>query len=263
MNTALKIAIIIIIATILGYLASFLVSVPSGWGDSSLNFHQTLANSVLYTLLHAGAAILFISGIGAYKAALRSAYIKIALGITLVGGGLAQVVFLNIFGLIQTPWVQYGGVMLPFIVAGLAIYFGVRQMAKLVGVHSPLTNLWFVLPMVVVGIIVAAFLPHAPSSLPEPFFDIANAINVGDVLLYATALVLVLQAKARSGAHYASTMRWLAIGLVGSVAITSYVLIGMFMLGETPADYLLDTIVIIGGLLYVKAGYSFARTKEL
>lgn len=263
MNTTLITTLVIIAATACGYMASFFIPAPSGWGNSSLDFQQTLANSVLYTFLHAGAAVLFISGISAYKAVLRSAFIKIALGIALVGGGLAQVVFLNIFGLIQTPWVQYGGVMLPFIVAGLAIYFGVRQIARLVGVRSVLANSWFVFSGVIVGIAIATFLPHSPSSLPESFFDVANAISVGDALLYATALVLVLQVKAHSGAHYTNTMRWLAIGLVGSVVITSYVLVGTFMQGETPADYLLDAIVIVGGALYLKAGYSFARTKEL
>lgn len=263
MNTASLTAIIVIFVTIVGYLASFLAPIPASWSDSLLSFHTVLANSVLYTLLHVGAGILFISGISAYKAALRSAYIKIAIGIALVGGGLAQVVLLNIFGLIQTPWVQYGGVMLPFIVAGLAIYFGVRSMAILVGVRSPLTSVRVVFPFVIIGIAIASVLPHGASSLPEPFFDIANAISVGDVLLYTAALGLVLQIKARSGAHYVKAIRWLAVGLVGSVIITLYVLIGTFILGEVPADYLLDTIVIIGGLLYLKAGYSFARTKEL
>lgn len=263
MNTASKTAIIVIIVTILGYLASFFVPVPTSWGDSSLDFHWTLANSVLYTLLHTGAAVLFISGISAYKAALRSAYIKIAIGITLIGGGLAQVVFLNIFNLIQTPWVQYGGVMLPFIVAGLAIYFGIRQVATLIGVRSFLKNIWFIVALSVVCITVASLLPHEPSSLPELTFDIANAISVWDVVLYATSLGLVLQIKAHSGAHYAKAITWLAIGLVGSAVITSYVLLGTFLSGRTPADYLLDAIVIGGGLLYLKAGYSFARTKEL
>lgn len=248
---------------LLGYLASFFIAIPASWDDQTLGFHQILANSVLYTLLHAGAALLFISGISAYKAALHSAYIKIAIGIALVGGGLAQVVFLNIFGLIQTPWVQYGGVMLPFIIAGLAIYFGVRSMAILIGIRSPLTKTWFVFPLVLTGIVISVLLPHGPSSLPEPFFDIANAISVGDVLLYAAALGLALQINGRTGAHYTKAIRWLAIGLAGSVVITSYVLIGTFVLGRTPSDYLLDTIVIIGGLLYLKAGYNFARTKEL
>lgn len=108
MNTATKTATIVIIATIVGYVASFLVPVPAGWSSESLNFHWSLANSVLYTLLHAGAAVLFISGISAYKAALRSAYIKIAIGIVLVGGGLAQVVLLNIFGLPRTAPKAFG-----------------------------------------------------------------------------------------------------------------------------------------------------------
>lgn len=263
MNTALKTAIAVIIVTIVGYAASFLTPIPARWSGSAMDFHNTLGNSVLYTLLHAGAGILFVSGLSAYKAALRSAYVKIAIGITLVGFGLAQVVLLNIFGLIQTPWVQYGGVMIPFVVAGLAIYFGVRQMAKLVGIHSPLTNVWIVFPAVIVGIIVTSLLPHTSSPLPEPFFDIANAISVGDVLLYAVALGLVLQVKARSGAHYRKSIQWMAIGLAGSVTITSFVLIQTFALGQQPSSYLLDSIVIVGGLLYLKAGYSFARTKEL
>lgn len=262
MNNAAKTAVIIIIITILGYLASFFVPIPVTWGDP-LGFHFTLANSVLYTMLHTGAAILFISGVGAYKTALRLAYVKIALGITLVGGGLAQVVFLNIFDLIQTPWVQYGGVMLPFIIAGLAIYSGTRSMATLVGVQSPLRNIWLVLPLSIICIGIVSLLPHASSSLPEPFFDIANAINVWDVLLYSASLGLVLHIKSYSGAHYAKAITWLAIGLMGSVVITSYVLLGTFLSGQTPSDYILDAIVITGGLLYLMAGYNFAKTKEL
>ena len=263
MNTALKTAIIVITATVIGYLASFLVPVPASWSGASIDFHYTLANSVAYTLLHAGAGILFISGLGAYKAALRAAYIKIAIGITLVGAGLAQVIILTIFDLIQTPWVQYGGVMLPFVVAGLAIYFGIRQIAKLIGVRSPLINIWVVFPSVIIGIVTTSFLPHTNSPLPELVFDIANAISVGDVLLYAIALALVLQIKSRIGAHYRKATRWMAIGLAGSVTITSFVLIQTYVLGQQPASYVLDTLVIIGGLLYLKAGHSFAKTEEL
>lgn len=263
MNTALKTAIIVIVVTILGYLAAFLVPTPLGWSDSSLNFHLTLANSVLYTLLHAGAGILFIAGISAYKATLRSAYIKIAIGIALVGIGLAQVVILNIFGLIQTPWVQYGGVMVPFVVAGFAIYLGMRSMAKTIGIKSILTEVWFVAPLLILSTGIIGLLPHIPSDLPEQFFDIANAISVGDVVLYAVSLGLVLQIRKYSGDHYKKALLWLAIGLIGSVVITTYVLVGTFLTGSEPEGLSLDAIVIIGGLLYLKAGYSFAKTKEL
>jgi len=263
MSTASKTVLTVAIATLLGYVASFFVPVPAGWNDSSFGFHWTLSSSVLYTLLHVGAAILFLSGIGAYKAALRSAYMKIAVGIVLVGGGLAQVVFLNIFGLIQTPWVQYGGVTLPFVVAGLAIYFGTRSMAAVIGVHSFLRNVGFVVPLLVVCVIVVSLLPHKSSALPELVFDISNAISAWDVVLYSVSLALVLRIRSHSGAHYANAIKWLAIGLVGSVVITLCVLVGTLLSGEAPAGYLLDSIVIIGGLLYLKAGYSFARTKEL
>lgn len=263
MTTASKTAIIIIIITVLGYLASFLVPTPVGWGESAADFNWTLANSVLYTMLHSGAAILFISGLSAYKAALRSAYIQIAIGVALVGGGLAHVVLLNIFGLIETPWVQYGGVMLPFVIAGLAIYSGIRAMALLVGVKSILTKAWFVFLLLILSIGILALLPHSPSRLPELFYDISNAISVGDVVLYTVSLGLVWQIKMRSGAHYAKTLNWLMIGLTGSVVITLHILVGAFLTGATPQGYILDAIVIMGGLLYLKAGYNFARTKEL
>ena len=263
MSTAFKTILIVAIVTVLGCTGSFFIPVPAGWSDSSLGFHWTLFSSVLYTHLHVGAAVLFLAGMSAYKTALRAAYAKIAAGIVLVGGGLAQVVFLNVFGLIQTPWVQYGGVTLPFVVAGLAIYFGTRSMAALIGVRSALRNVWFVAPLLVLCVIVVSLLPHQPSTLPEVVFDISNAISAWDVVLYAVSLVLVLKIKSHSGAHYANAIKWLAIGLVGSVVITLCVLGGTLLSGEAPAGYLLDLLVVIGGLLYLKAGYSFAQTKEL
>lgn len=263
MNTASKTVLVVALATVLGCAASLIVPVPGSWTDSAAGFHWTLFSSVLYTLLHTGAAVLFLSGLGAYKAALRSAYMKIAIGVVLVGGGLAQVVFLNIFGLIGTPWVQYGGVTLPFVIAGLAIYFGIRSMAALIGVRSLLMDLRVVAPLLVVSVVVVSLLPHQPSTSPEFVFDISNAISAWDVVLYAVSLILVLKIKSHSGAHYANAITWLAIGLVGSVVITLCVLGGTLLSGNAPAGYLLDSIVIIGGLLYLKAGYSFARTKEL
>lgn len=263
MNKATTITLAIVGIAIVGYLASFLVPLPSSWTGDSAAFHWTLANSVLYTLLYIGVAILFLVGIGAYKAALRAAYIKMAAGIVMVGAGLAQVVLLNIFGLTQTPWVQYGGVMLPFLVAGLAIYFGTRSMAKLVGVTSLLTKLGFTFPLLVGCMALVVFLPHGYASLPETFFDVANSISTWDVLLYGISLGLVLQIKNHSGTHYTQSMAWLAIGLLGSVAVTMSVLVGTFIVGKEPESYFIDAMVIIGGLLYLKAGHSFARTKEL
>ena len=263
MNKTNKITLIIIILTILGYAASFLIPSPVGWAAGQESFHWTLANSVLYTLLHIGAAVLLLVGVSSYKAELRTAYIKIAAGIVLVGAGLAQVVFLNIFGLIQSPWVQYGGVMLPFVVAGLAIYFGTRAMARLVGVTSPLTKVRVVLPILLILVAIAAFMPHGSTVLPELFFDVSNAISVWDVVLYAASLGLVLQIKSHSGTYYTESMAWLALGLMGSVIITLTVLAMTVMTGQPPEGLLIDILVAIGGLLYLKAGHSFVKTREL
>jgi hypothetical protein len=263
MNKASKILLFALGLTGLAYLASFLIVAPLGWASTSPDFQWSLANSVLYSFLHIGAAVLFLVAISVYKETLRAAFMAIAGGIVLVGAGLAQVVFINIFGLLQSPWVQYGGVMLPFVAAGLAIYFGVRSMARLVGVFSPLAKLRYVLPALFICVLIAGFLPHSASPLPELFFDVSNAISVWDVVLYGASLGLVLQIKQRSGEHYTESMAWLAIGLGGSVVITLYVLLGTFITGAQPGGYVLDAIVVIGGLLYLKAGHSFVKTKEL
>lgn len=248
---------------IFGYLGSFLILPPSTWiGDPSA-FHWTLANSVLYTLLHIGAAALFLVGVGAYKAALRTAYIQIAIGVVLAGAGLAQVVIFNIFDLIQSPWVQDGGVMIPFVLAGIMIYLGTRAMAKLVSVRSILTNIWVVSSLTILVIILVSVVPHGTSSLPETFFDISNAISVGDIVLYLVSLILVLRIKGHSGEYYSESMAWLSLGLTASVIITTSILVGTLLTGTVPAGYLLDIFVIIGGLIYLKAGQSFAKTKEL
>lgn len=263
MKKATKVTLGVIFLAVLGYLVSFLIPAPASWSSDLPTFKWTLANSILYTLLHIGAAVLFMAAVNTYKAGLKKAYAAIASGIVLVGVGLAQVVFINVFGLLQTPWVEYGGVMLPFVAAGLAIYFGVRAMAKLVGASSPLTNLWIVLPFLVVSVIVAGLLPHVASPLPELYFDISNAISVWDVVLYGASLGLVLHIKKLSGAHYTESMAWLALGLTGSVAITTYILIGTYSTGIQPGGYVLDAAVVLGGLLYIKAGHSFVKTEEL
>jgi hypothetical protein len=263
MSRASRITFIVLALAGLAYVASFLVAAPLDWASTSPDFQWSFANSILYSFLHMGAAVLFLVAISVYKATLRMAYIAIASGVVLVGAGLAQVVFINLFGLIQSPWVQYGGIMLPFVAAGLAIYFGVRSMAGLAGVTSSLARLRYVFPALFICVLLAGFLPHGVSLLPELFFDVSNAISVWDVVLYGTSLGLVLKIKSHSGEHYTASMAWLALGLLGSVIITLYVLVGTFITGAQPGGYVLDAMVIIGGLLYLKAGHSFVGTKEL
>jgi len=263
MKKATIYSIVLAVIIILGYLGSFLILPPASWTGDPSAFHWTLANSVLYTLLHIGAAVLFLVGVGAYKATLRTAYIQIAIGVILAGAGLAQVVILNIFNLIQTPWVQDGGVMIPFVLAGVMIYLGTRAMAKLVNVRSIFTNIWVVSSLTALAVVLVSLVPHGSSSLPETFFDISNAISVGDIVLYLVSLILVLQIKRHSGVYYTESMAWLSLGLMGSVVITTSILLGTLITGNVPAGYLLDVFVIIGGLVYLKAGQSFAKTKEL
>lgn len=264
MQKITKIICVIITFAILGFLVSFFIPIPPGGsGTDSPNPQLMLATSVFYTLVYIGAALLFLIGVSAYKATLRVAYAAISVGIVLLGAGLAQVVLLRIFGLLESPWVQFGGVTLPFVAAGLAIYLGTRSMAKLIGITSPLTNPIVTVILLIICVVLVIFSPHGASSIPELFYDISNVISVWETVLFLISLCLVFQIKSRIGTHYTSSMLWLVLGLLISVIVTFAVLFVALITGEALTGYPLDALIIIGGFLYLQAGYSFAKTKEL
>jgi hypothetical protein len=263
MHKITKITFVIIALGIAAYLVSFFIQIPSSGHNGDSSTQLMFANSILHTSLYTGAAILFLIGASAYKAALRVAYMAISIGIVLLGVGLAQVVLLRVFGLLDSPWVQYGGVTLPFVAAGLSIYLGTRSMAKLIGIASPLTKVAFILPLLLTCIILVILTPHGASPLPEIFFDVSNVISVWEAVLYLVSFGLVFQIKNRSGSHYTKSMVWLMLGLLISVIIILTVLLANLITGTSLAGYTLDILIIIGGFLYLKAGQSFAKTKEL
>ncbi len=235
--------------------------VPEPWPGTDSEFHRIVTSATLFTGLHIGAGILFLIGTRAYRAKLRRAYMVMVVGIVLISLGLAQVTYLTAYGLMNSAWAQQGGLMLPFLLVGLLIYAGVRSMALQVKVNSPLTRWAFVLPIAIASAVFAVFLPHGKLTMPELYADIGNAVIAADLAFYAICIVTVLQLKSRMGAYYTQAMAWLALGFIGSTTITTVGL--MTTLGVLPQNnVLLDILLIVSGLIYLKAGLEFAKTGE-
>lgn len=262
MSTATKtVALILGVSGALAAL-TLLVPLPSGWTDAGWKFYLPLANSVFYGCLHIGAAILFMMGIAVYKAGLRRAYTTIALSMALIAIGVAQVAVLNAFGLIDSFWVDSGLIMLPFLLSGVLSYAGIRSMAILVGVTSSWAKLPVAAGIVVVSVAITAFLPHVYTATPEIYFDIGNMVVALDIALYALCVAIALQAKQHMGAHYTPAMAWLALGFFGTTTVTFAALLTT-LTGQIRDSILLDVLVIISGITYVRAGHTFINTKEL
>jgi hypothetical protein len=256
-----KIAVITIVVAFLAAAAAYFAPVPSSWTGSAAAFHRPLVDSAFYEALYIGAATLLLIGVGAYKAKLRTAYRTMALGILSIAIGLAQLPVLNAFNLDHIAWVTHGGVVLPFLFSGAAVYMGIRAMARLTGIQSRLHSFTVVVPSMVGTIVVVTLLPHVAYTIPRLYFDLSLGIITWDTVFFFFAGLIALQVKRHIGEHYTDAMAWLSLGFLFSVIITITALIDQLQ-GRT-GSVLLDTCVAIGGLLYLRAGYAFAKTKEL
>ncbi|HSW77352.1 MAG TPA: hypothetical protein VLG36_00965 [Candidatus Chromulinivoraceae bacterium] len=254
----------IIVAILCGLGTYFYVQTPSDWKDTPVTFHAPLGMTSISAVLLLGATILFVMSLNSYKIRVRRAYTAIVISIIMTAIGTAQLPVVNGFSLWNAPWVVYGGLGIPFIFGGLAAYIGTRSLAKIVGTETLLTRAWAVISSVVVLMILSTLLPHVTllAGTTEFAYDLSNAVLVWSGLLYLVAGLVMLRVKDRIGAHYIRTMAWLSLGfLISFLIITILLTDGLFTTAtQDPVTDLSDMLIIIAGLLFMKAGYEFYRT---
>lgn len=265
MNTTNKITLSIVATAPIGGIAAALLPAPGSWHGSWFMFHVPLAMTLLTMWLHCGAAILFLAALDAYKTQLRYAYIALSFGIVVTALGTLQLAILDGFNLWLTPWVTRGGVVLPFLLTGLAIYLGMRQLSRATQTQTVFARALVVFPVVIALSALSALVPHAHVQTPEQSLDIANGITLWTALLDLTAACIVLKVKQRIGQHYTNAMAWLFIVLFVSCVILIVSAAQALFIGGISNWFTLfiDSIAILLGFLWTKAGYAFNRTKEV
>lgn len=255
---------IIALFTILVVAATLIIPVPDSWHDTAQAFHTYLAVAGAMAGVYFGAAWLFLSSLSAYKTNLRIAYTTLSVGIALNAIGAIQLAIISAFDLLGTFWVQSGGIVLPFMLSGLALYFGMRAFARLVGAKTRLTKVGMVLPCVALFSVLSIFLPHAPMDSPEIVEDVSNGILAWVGLLDLAAAGIAWRVRQHIGSHYTNAIAWMFMALIGSfIVVVLALIVALAVSGPsgTP-DLIINILSVAVGVLYAQAGYAFHKAKD-
>lgn len=253
-----------LLLTLVLSLLTFTLPTPADWPPDNVEFHQQLIVNIIMATTHTAGAILLLTNLDVYKAGLRRAYIILAFGTLITGLGTLQISILTLLSAWTTPYGMSGATMLPFLLSGVIMYLGVRSFARLVGTEHFLTKRWIVLPGAFLFAVSTSLLPHAQDPrLTEATYDILVGISAWSGSLMLLAGWLAYTIRLHTGAHYVHAMTWLTRALMFSSFIliyqAAYTLVNV---NYNPVLNLIsNTITIISGLLWVRAGYAFALTK--
>lgn len=267
MVTPRKIVIGSVTVGLFAGLAALFITTPAGWDSGRTLFYVPLVATVVYAFFHMGAALLFMTGLGVYRAKLRHAFIAIATGIVALALSTLQVAIIAAFDWWHTPWAEDGYIILPFLIAGIVVYVGARKLARLTGTPSRLCNALLVVPVIILLSSLTALLPHVHTTTAEVAFDASNIFITWTILMYLATMFITLAVKRHVGAHYTQAMAWLATGFAASCSILTAVVVHSLFVdqaqGQDTVTMIVDLFGIVSGLIYLRAGYEFTRTEEV
>jgi hypothetical protein len=203
MRWAQNVVLVTIALAVLGCVVILYGIIP---GQSEDTTPVSLAFDVAATVLHIGAALLFLLTLRVYKAKLKPAYVLSSLAIVIVALGTLQIPLFTALEYMDSPWITQGGIGLPFLLSGFFAYTGSRRLARLVELKSPLASFRLVLPAVIGLCILVVVLPHAESADPNAATAISSAINVWAGGLFFVAALLTWKVMHAAGLHYRNSM---------------------------------------------------------
>lgn len=261
---AAKIVAGVMIAGTIEAIIMLLVPANPSWQGSWALYHIPLGITAAYSWLYIGAAVLFLMGLGVYRTKLRHAYMLIVAGIFLSSLGAAQMPIIAGANLWQSWWILSGAYSVLFVLGSIFMYVGVLNFAHLVSAKTVFAKVSFVLPAIACICALSTLLPHIATPTPETTYDIANVIILFSALTYLASGLTVLAIRQNSGAHYASTLSWLAAGSIAGFFTLLASLLDSLILDSAPDIWNLanNLLVLLTGLIFLRAGYSFYETRE-
>ncbi len=215
------IAAITTMLTVIVTALTFLVPTPEGqvW----INFHGSLLMACSMVIVYIGAVVIFLFGLKAFTARFKVAYLMLCVGVITLAVAYMQIPVISVFQMLKSPWVTYGIVVIPFIVAIVVTYLGIRGFARLIGVKSKLNTIWLVMGISVACGIAGAFIPRSASSNPQQaHILLAVELAVSGLVLLSTSLAYVT--RKHVGVSYMPAFAWLTFYMILSLCInTMYV----------------------------------------
>jgi hypothetical protein len=243
------------ISILVGVLAPFIIPGLPG------NAPALLAFSMSMILLYAGCSFFLFLGLKNFTAKLRGAYAVFCAGILLLALAESQLPVLTAMNLQHIPWMRYGGILLPVVVALVTMYVGVRMFAKLFGINSLWNKGWFVILAAVVLGTGAYFLPVGPVAEGPEIEGRATLAYMGvSLAIFLAATILAYKVKSLASKTYKKAFLWFYYALGGFVLVTLQTMAAVVLAG--PQHWWLTNgytifIQVILGLPLLRAAYEF------
>ncbi len=244
--------------------ASYFLPLPAGTPHETAT-HWRMVSTVAMATHFAGAALLFLQGLSAFKAGLRIAYRWFAVGMIVFAAAFLQWPFLVMLDAENSFWVISGIVVLPYIVSVIFMYKGMRLFAKLLEIRSWLLSWPTTLTIVAIFAVIsgAAAYIYLTTIGPEAVSDDTYMFTA--TVAWSTGFgiftwLIARKVRATIGASYQKPMGWLvlALGFLCLSAIHEYVT-SFFV--STQDWYLYSGAITwlfnTTGVIFVVAGYMF------
>jgi hypothetical protein len=254
-----KLATIIVVAS---FVVAFFVFLIPGLADIQQRVQASATTA--FSLITIGSGIMFFNALPAFQSKLKPAFIFICGGCTLLGLSLLEQPFLEIFSLRQYPIVSII-YPLPILLGAILFYVGIKKYGQIIGVNNFWTTHWPVLMLGLIFALTSIFAPHLPSNEPELIHKLAAIIWAVMLPLPVAAAVILKYTQALLPELYKIPIKALFLSMFPIIIVISYQLIlrivaGPFMQGLVA--YVLFSLVIIMGLLLLRAGYIFNKVSR-
>jgi hypothetical protein len=256
------------IATALAIVVSALsIWVPTPEGQVWINFHGSLLASFSMAIVHLGAVAIFMLGLRGYTPRFRAAYIMLSACVATLAVAYLQIPVIGIANMLTSPWITYGGVVIPFIAAIVLTYLGIRGFARLIGVKSRLGSVWLVMGVSIAGGIVGSFLPHGESAGgTAQQAQLLIGIEVSVTLLVAFATLLAYITRKHAGVSYMPSLAWLTLYLFLSTLVNFAYVVAIFI--KPDHNWVIDTNLIFmpyffNGLVLMRTAIEFNKVRAV
>jgi hypothetical protein len=248
----------------IGFLVTLLLPVPEN--TTYRTFHIYFGMAYAAATLFIGSSIVFVQGLGAFKAGLRRAYILSCVGFTLLGLSMFELPVLLFAGTLDKVAQENGVVIaLPFIAALIILLVATIKLARLFAIKNIITSWW--LPLVLLAILVPAsfVLPHPTILAAEKDFDASVAAVMVTFVILGLCALHVWQIRRVAGHVYTQAMTWLALAFGASFLVAVGGLAGRMLYGDD-TNYAITAYTLIplfpAGLLLLRAAYAFNRITD-
>jgi len=202
---------------------------------------------------------LFAIALKEFKEALRRAYALICMGIVLYGIGQLQFPLFEIID--GRVWIESGGVILPYILSIVCIFFGMRSFGKLVGITALWTSPLIVFGLAIVLTVAAGFMISGEQAIVMQF-----EIFLATVLIFSA--IISERIKSITAQQYGPALTLLSASLSMLVVAALHHIVTMLTLDES-SWYLSSGLTLwpafTAAVLFALSGYAFAafKTKAL